>query len=368
MNPVIIPADLLRNTTKVLFITHLALGDFTYLNNFFKAFANAYPHLRIDIWVDELRRTNDRTQWPYLQKYALYDWLEQCDYIGKLYKETYSPAGYQSSIKDAQAENYPLIISLATLRPHHYASLARTISNTAYIIGIKKRMHCFQLHHYLDYRKLDAVIRPYHHPWKQQHHITDVYADMFHQIGDLTLTPEERLPMLHIPQQFREQARTLINTWQASTSNKIVFINPYAKINKRSWPLAQVFELIRAMQSLPDWRDTLFIVNTPPNALETTRLMLDQSNLARTHLFSADHHFFELPAMLAESHLIISVETAVMHLANAVHIPVIALMRKKSPEWAPIDKANSTIVLTTRRRDWIKHISPTRVLQVITSS
>jgi hypothetical protein len=33
----LIPADLLKKSDKILFIAHLALGDFTYLQNFFKA-------------------------------------------------------------------------------------------------------------------------------------------------------------------------------------------------------------------------------------------------------------------------------------------------------------------------------------------
>jgi hypothetical protein len=32
----LIPADLLQKSDKILFIAHLALGDFTYLQNFFR--------------------------------------------------------------------------------------------------------------------------------------------------------------------------------------------------------------------------------------------------------------------------------------------------------------------------------------------
>ena len=39
MNVPLIPSDLLRKSDKILFIAHLALGDYTYLQNCFQAFA-----------------------------------------------------------------------------------------------------------------------------------------------------------------------------------------------------------------------------------------------------------------------------------------------------------------------------------------
>ncbi|MGN5479015.1 glycosyltransferase family 9 protein [Cupriavidus basilensis] len=92
------------------------------------------------------------------------------------------------------------------------------------------------------------------------------------------------------------------------------------------------------MQQHPHWRDSCFIVNAVPQELAHAREVITGYGLARTELFSAEENFFQLPAILAQCDLIISVETAVMHLANAVHVPVIALMRQKNPEWVPIDR------------------------------
>jgi heptosyltransferase-3 len=82
-------------------------------------------------------------------------------------------------------------------------------------------------------------------------------------------------------------------------------------------------------------------------------------------LFSAEENFFQLPAILSLCDLIISVETAVMHLANAVHVPVIALMRQKNPEWAPIDQANSTIITVAGRNDWVDAITVDQVMAAL---
>ncbi|HEX8786022.1 MAG TPA: hypothetical protein VF793_07560, partial [Telluria sp.] len=82
--PPLVDPDLLAASGKILFIAHLALGDFTYLQSCFRAMAEAYPHLKIHLWVDERRRTAKAAAWPHLKKYALYDWLDQCPWFDKV--------------------------------------------------------------------------------------------------------------------------------------------------------------------------------------------------------------------------------------------------------------------------------------------
>jgi hypothetical protein len=86
----LIPEELLQRSRKILFISHLAIGDFAYLQNYFLAFSRKYSHLKVDLWVDEVRRTWLFWRWPHLRKYALYDWVEQCPCFNKIYRRTYS--------------------------------------------------------------------------------------------------------------------------------------------------------------------------------------------------------------------------------------------------------------------------------------
>lgn len=138
----LIPAELLQKSDKILFIAHLALGDFTYLQNFFRGFAAQHPHMKIHLWVDEVRRTADASQWPHLKKYSLYDWTAACPFFAKVYTQTYSPELYRASIAEARREHYPIVVSLATLRPHLYAGLAREISPEGWVVGMKNRSSC----------------------------------------------------------------------------------------------------------------------------------------------------------------------------------------------------------------------------------
>lgn len=365
----LIPAALLRQPGKILFIAHLALGDYTYLQNDFQAFKRAHPHLQIDLWIDEVRRTNDASQWPHLQKYALYDWVAACPFFGRVYTRTYSPELYRESIQEARAAHYPVVVSLATLRPHLYAALARDISPDGLVIGMKKSPGLHQLHHHLAYRKLDAAMRPDGGVHTRVQHISEVYAQWFAQLGGPAMDAAQRFPFVDIPPQWLQQARDRLAAWgfrlAGREQQKLVFINPYAKTKKRCWPLDHVAALITAMQQQDAWRDAGFIVNAVPQELDHARTVIGDYRLARTELFSAEDNFFQLPALLAQCNLIVSVETAVMHLANAVHVPVIALMRQKNPEWAPIDTANSVVITAAHRRDWVKAIPVAQVMQVL---
>lgn len=367
----LVPSDVLKKADKILFIAHLALGDFTYLQNCFQSFSEAYPHIKIHIWVDEVRRTNRAAEWEHLKKYALYDWVAACPFIAKLYSQTYSPPLFQQSIQEAKQQSYPLVVSLSTLRPPMYASMAREISPHGFVVGMKKPASLFAIHKSLAYRKLSAALDPDGASQPGQH-ISDVYAAWLNRLFGIETTPSSRLPFVQIPAQWGHYAKQQLSEWgfvresrQSAQSPKLIFINPYAKTKKRCWPLERVLELVTALRAQDGWGNTDVIVNVVPEEMGAAREFFDQQALDRFQLFSAQDNFFQLPAILRECDLIISVETAVMHLANAVHVPVIALMRQKNPEWAPIDKENSIVITTLNRRDWVRAITVSQVIAVL---
>jgi len=368
MSAQLVPSERLQSSNKVLFITHLALGDYTYLQSCFKAFSEAFPHLKIHIWVDELRRTSDPSKWVHLKKYALYDWLDACPFVDKVYKQTYSPELYRQSISEARQQDYPLVVSLATLRPHKYASLAREISPGGFVVGMKKRLGLFAIHHHIAYRKLDAFLDPNASP-QSGPHISDTYADWFYRLFGLRVDQPLRFPFVDIPERWRQYAKEQLASWgfprTGNPSAKIVFVNTFAKNKKRCWPLDRVVELVKSFQELDGWQNAFFIVNSMPEEMTRVQAFFQSHALERVRLFSADDNFFQLPAILEECDLIISVETAIMHLANAVRVPVVALMRKRNPEWTPIDRENSTIITVSGREDWVDTITVDQVMHVL---
>lgn len=377
----LVPQDRLAQAGKILFIAHLALGDFTYLQSCFRAFAQAYPQIEIHLWVDERRRTSNQAAWPHLKAYALYDWLAECPFIAKVYNETYSPALFDRSLAAAQQEDYPLVVSLAVLERHKYATLARKISKRGFVVGQKKRVRPYDLVKYLTYRKLDAFIPAYTAASHGDRHISDIYAGWFRQLFGMEVSPAARFPVLDIDERWMRYARDQFVAWGFRRAKgegpegmaggggqavcRVVFLNAFSKSAERSWPLERIIGLIRTMRCDPAWCDSGFVVNVVPEELARARALFDAERLERTHLFSAEDNFFQLPAILSLCDLVISVETAVMHLANAVHVPVIALMRQKNPEWAPIDRRNSTIVTVAGRDDWVDRIGVQDVMAVL---
>lgn len=371
MNKQIVSAELLQRTDKILFIAHLALGDFTYLQNCFRAFALAYPHIKIHLWVDELRRTNDSSQWPQLQKYVVYDWVTACPMFDKVYTSTYSPATLAASVSAAQAENYPVVVSLAVLHRHRYANLARSISPHGFVVGQKKHVRWFDIYKRLIYRKLDAFIPAYQISAAQRAgsaavaHISSIYADWFGQLFGIHLQDQERLPYVELPEQWLAQADQQRHDWGFDQQEKTVFLNGFSKAHHRSWSLPRIFALAAAIKVQPGWQQANILINVIPESLDEARALFSQAALDHVELFSAEENFFQLPAMLSRCDLIISVETAVMHLANAVQVPVIALMRQTSPEWAPINLAITTIIKTDTHKAWVEQISIDQVLAAL---
>lgn len=369
----LVPDKILEKADKILFIAHLALGDFTYLQNCFKTFSEAYPHIETHIWVDEVRRTNNAAEWAHLKKYALYDWLAECPFIEKVYNQTYSPVLFQQSISEAQRQNYSLVVSLSTLRPPMYATLARDIAPNGFVAGMKKPVGWLAFKQRQAYRKLDAALNP-DAGMQPGMHISDVYAGWFQQLFGILSAPSSRLPFVEIPEQWGRHAKDQLRLWgferdqqESASSGKLLFINPYAKTKKRCWPLERVVELVAALNQNEAWRGMRFIVNVVPEEMVRAKQFFAKYSMEQVRLFSAEENFFQLPAILHECDLIVSVETAVMHLANAVHVPVVALMRQKNPEWAPIDKAHSIVITTSNRRDWVKAITVAQVTAVLTN-
>lgn len=372
--PPLVSSALLQSADKILFVAHLALGDFTYLQSCLRAFAAAHPHIRIHLFVDERRRMHaSPAEWEHLKKYVLFDWLAECAYLDKVYTSTYSPATYKQSIAEARRQHYPIVVSLGVVQRHRYASLARQISPRGFVVGQKLAVSPWHITRHWRYRQLDAFIPAYSDQSRGDQHISDIYAGWFARMFGMDIAPAARFPVLHIPEQWLTAARCQFAAWgfagaagPGAGAAPVVFVNAFAKSAERCWPLERVIALILAMRAEPAWRDAGFVINVVPEELARAKALFGAQALARTQLFSAEDNFFQLPAVLSLCDLIISVETAVMHLANAVQVPVIALMRTLTPEWAPIDKANSTVIeVVGEREDWVDKISVNEVMAVL---
>ncbi len=374
MKQQLVPAELLEKADKILFVTHLAIGDFLYWQTYFKAFHDQYPHIKIHVWVDELRRTWKWWKWDGLKRYSLFDWLSECPFIEKVYNETYSLPAVLRSIKTARGEKYPVVVSLATLRAHRYAVLARLAGAKAFVAGLvtRQKWSWFDVIPQALYHVLNARCSQKPQDMEQGYHITDLYAHWFKEFFGININGEERRPFMNIPRDWRTNAKLALLKWGVtSAANGIahkprtVFVNIFAKDKKRCWTLDAALQLIAMLRSQDHFSQAYFIFNVMPGELHAMRQALADNGVGNVILFSANEHFFQLPAIIELCDLVISVETAVMHIAAALKVPVVALMRSKNPEWVPWDKECSRVLMAAKRTHWVRDIPPTQVMYCV---
>ncbi len=358
----LISEEQLYNADKILFIDALAIGDFCYFQNFYAAFSRKYPHLKIDLWVEEVRRSSNPKEWPALKNYALYDWLRSIPYFRHIYTETYSPQLFRESRIRARGEEYPIVVSLGTRKAHHFANLARDIAPKGYIVGQKKSPLPFQLNRILAYRKLDASLPP---PSGNETHISDRFANWFQALFALQLDAQQRHPYLDLPKKATRAIQEWLKERALAESNPLILINPFAKMDDRSWGLTATFTLIQKLRNHPHFKKGHYIINVAPERLAEVveRIGLDEAQYITP--FTAADNFFQLPALLAEVDLVISAETSVMHLANLVGSKTLALMRAKNPEWVPYNRAITSVIFTKNLGDHLYKIPVTAVYQEV---
>jgi ADP-heptose:LPS heptosyltransferase len=339
-NP-LIPKDILSRCDKILFITHLAIGDFAYLQSCFRVFKKHHPNIKIDLWIDEVRRTRFFWDWKHLRNYSLIDWVSRSGLFNKIYHGSYSPGRLKKLSREAKSKNYPVVVSLCSLRKSWYCKLAKKISPCGAIAGVGD----------LEPREVAPGESP---------HISLIYQRWFEGFFGIKFLPDEQVPFISVPKEWLSYAKLRFIKWgiapKGKRLEKTIFVNVFAKSSNRCWPLDKLVKLILSLQKTEKFSDANFIVNVEPRFYGAVKSFLSNYCLNRVFLFTAHENFFQLPAVLSLCDLVVSVETSVVHLASALKIPVVALMRKRNPEWGPFYKDNSKVVFTPTQAGWVEEI------------
>jgi heptosyltransferase III len=357
----LIPDELLKSSNKVLFITHLAIGDFAYLQTFFKSFSEKYPHIKMDIWVDEVRRTRFFWLWKHFKKYVLIDWISGCGLFNKIYAETYSWGRFYEQRAIAKSEGYSVVISLCSLRSHFYAKTAREICPKGFVAVVVKTEFQNKVKKYFP----DIIIPFNQAETSEKLHIMHTYKEWFTKLFGDDLSETEWLPFINIPREWTSYAKLKFTQWgiPPKRKEKVVFVNSFAKNVARCWPIDRVIRLIKELKADPAFENAYFIVNVEPQYYENVVILFNNFRLERVYIFTAHKNFFQLPAVISLCDVVISVETSVIHLASALKLPIIALMRQKNPEWAPFYKNASWPIFCQKRSDWVEDISVGEVVK-----
>ncbi|MCL1144115.1 glycosyltransferase family 9 protein [Shewanella gaetbuli] len=361
----IISSEKLKNCQRLLFISPLALGDFLYIKTFLNDIKHNFPHIQLDIWLDDNRcNTNE---WRLNRSKILQQWIGAETAFDNSYGCCDSPQMQQAQIQQAQGESYDIIICHSGSKSHEFSAIARQISANAYVVSsIASAPFKGILNWYL-FRHSDAVYQLDANKLDKNHHITDRYYTVFNDIVGISLQKNQFMPSLAIPIEMTQGAQQWLQANFANHHGKTVLINHLSTNSKRDWLEEQVIELIKQIAARE--ANTRFVINVTKEHFDAMMALVARSfNKTQTPVavFTIQENFFELPAIISIVDCVITAETAIVHFATASKTPLIALMRTKKPYWAPPVSNISHVLYATEGRGYVADISVETVYQQYT--
>ncbi len=352
----LISAEMLSKANNVLFMTHLALGDYIYQGVYLEALKQKHPNVTLDIWIDDCR--TKKKSWHSGRNKTLSQWLESEPHINHVYPIAKDLVHRQLIVDEAHNQQYDLIIFLATKRSEEYAKLARIISPDGYIAGTKSELFTKPFKKYWYFKQLSQSYTITGS--KKYSHITTYYNEQYTKLCGIHL-PKNAFLRIVVPAQYQLAAKNIIETSRtenALAAGPTIFINHLSTASKRDWQLTQLKTFL--IKQYHNDNQSLFILNSPPAQYQDLLEWIkqdDKLNKLPIKVFSAKEHFYELPALMEQCQLIISVETAIMHIAASLGIQQIALIRESAQQWQPLGPGD---VLITKGR--VDNITPEQVL------
>jgi ADP-heptose:LPS heptosyltransferase len=350
----------LGNCKRVLYMSPMAIGDYVYQGAFLKALSNKYPHLEIDLWIDDCRAR--KKLWHTGRNTVMGQWLSSESHINYVYSMSKNREERDQKIKEAWSKDYDAVVFITTSRISKFARTALRIVNRGKVFGTISSNVIDNILNYSAYKKLDGKIS-IQNTFKYDH-ITDFYQAIFQRFFSLPVPNQKRILKLNLATDLIEKCATKLSYFARKhklENPKTIFINHLSTTSKRDWQLDQVEELTLLInKSIPN---NLVILNAPPHEYENLCKWLKNNqklNSLAFEVFTAKENFFELPALMSQCDLVISVETAIMHLASSLNLNQIALIRESAYRWRP--QNNAKIILGKKRID---SIPPETVLKSI---
>ncbi|KAA8997306.1 glycosyltransferase family 9 protein [Affinibrenneria salicis] len=193
---------------------------------------------------------------------------------------------------------FDLLIDLYSRVDEHF--------NIRYLSVIRKIKHRYCIGFDVKKTKIynDSVI-----PDSKDIHLTEAYACLLRYIGvhDADLSYD-----IYLPAEEKEKAKLFLAPF---THNKIVVFNPYASNDVRSFTTRQIDELLKLLQKNDD---VIVIIIGEKNKIKDIQ---QGDRVIKNPLES----FWGAAAMVAYSDMVISVETSIVHLANALDKPLVSV-------------------------------------------
>lgn len=326
-------SEVFHQARKVLYMTHLAIGDYIYQRTFLSHLTQTYPNIELDVWFDDFRVKGK--SWQQGRNTFLSDWLETESFINDIYPIASSKAQRNAMLKRAQDQGYDAVIFIASLRRRDYARFALKIAKGKFTAGVQpadKKLGFLSTWYFsrLTHAYQDT-------PITTGMTILDLYGRRFANLAQL----ESRASLLkvHVDNVYSKRAYNVLQSWHnAHSTTKAIIVNGISTTPKRDYDWCYLKQVITKLnQTYPQ---VLFIVNAPPHELTTVEAQvqaLSKESTVPCEAYTAQSGVQELAAMVAAVDGVMSVETAIIHFASSMGTPLVALMRSHNRHWCPSD-------------------------------
>lgn len=166
-------------------------------------------------------------------------------------------------------------------------------------------------------------------------HMTLQLQHMMEETLGITLGAEEQMPSIHIPSTILSAGKEKISELhlQHKTSS-IVVINTEAASSQREWGLENACTL--AERLINEHPEVYVALTCSPHHADELNSYLATRSLPATIGYFSTQTIFDAAALISESALVISPDTAIIHVANALQKPVIGFYIKDN-EWKPFN-------------------------------
>lgn len=257
----------------------------------------------------------------------------------------------QEEIVKARSENYDLVIACTLHQTTRNAVLARKASPHGLTASILRgtpdnRRRIFSKMVFLD-------------PELSISQMVLQLQYMFEQLFGEKLADEERMPSIFIPEEIAVKVNDeLQKRYSETETSHLIIINTESATEFREWGNANCIELAKQLTSL--YPSAYVALLSSPHRSERLLQTLEAEHLPKTISFFPTVSILEAAALTGASSLVVSPDTSIIHVANAVHKPVIGLYVLKN-EWTPYNVPAYAVY--TKKGQPVSSISVDTVLQ-----
>lgn len=253
--------------------------------------------------------------------------LEQDPNIDHIYNfADADPKRRRAEIARAQSQQYDLVVGCTFHRTTKTAIQARRASRHGYTVYMMRGKPNNRVYLFSKIVFRDGVI--------DMPMVLQLQYMLEHSLG-ISFEQDERMPEIHIPAEVQARINKRVDTLLNSTGSKrLVVINTEAATPYREWGLNNTSEFARKLiEAHPELQIALIC---SPAQVETLKTYFAQRSLPAQIQFFPTASIFEVAALLARSELLVSPDTATIHVANALRKPIIGFYVKNT-EWKPFE-------------------------------